>query len=97
MYKRQSKLWSETGRVLAIHDDFERSYLIKRHGRKNPIRRNRIFLRPLNEVAVRDGTPATQPNPPSSALRGDKKQGMQLAAPRRSERIRAKREGGQAL
>ena len=45
-----SKLWSQTGEVLSRHGQSGRSYWIKRHGFKKAIHRNRIYLKPLNEI-----------------------------------------------
>ena len=46
-------LWNETGTIHSCKDDFERSYLVKRHGRNKLITRNRIYLRPLDELDVK--------------------------------------------
>ena len=45
-----SKLWTQTGEILSRHDQSGRSYWVKRHGHKKAIHRNRIYLRPLNEI-----------------------------------------------
>ena len=42
-----SKTWRETGTVVSLDNEFERSYWIKRDGRNAKIRRNRVLLRPL--------------------------------------------------
>ena len=45
----QSKLWEHTGRIVSPYDDNGRSYWVKKHGKKQVIRRNRVFLRPLKK------------------------------------------------
>ena len=45
-----SKLWSQTGEVLSKDDISGRSYWVKRHGHKKAVNRNRIYLKPLNEI-----------------------------------------------
>ena len=42
-----SGMWRETGTIMSLDNEFERSYWIKRDGRSAPIRRNRVLLRPL--------------------------------------------------
>ena len=91
-----SRLWTETGRILSIHDEFERSYLVKRHGRKKPIRRNRIYLRPLNEVVISDDEAEAgqmKKEDLTSKTTHCKKMQQHQAEPRRSERIKAKQRG----
>ena len=46
----QSNLWDMIGWILSAHDSNDRSYWIKRHGKKQVIRRNRVFLRSLKSL-----------------------------------------------
>ena len=84
----ESKIWRESGRILSIDNDFERSYWVQRIGRKKPIRRNRIFLRPLAADAVQK---ADSHCTPVAATQGQCKDSAPQTPPlRRSERVRAK-------
>ena len=51
----ESGLWDQSGKVVSLHDTKERSYWIKRHGKKQLIRRNRVLLRPIkNKTSLRN-------------------------------------------
>jgi hypothetical protein len=56
-----SGLWDQSGRIISIHDAKGRSYWIKRHGKKQVLRRNRIYLRPINELGVEKKCPKYDP------------------------------------
>jgi hypothetical protein len=53
---------------VSLHDTKERSYWIKRHGNKQLIRRNRVFLRPIRKLGDEDQCPSKD-NPTSSFKR----------------------------
>ena len=64
----ESGLWDQSGRVVSLHNTKERSYWIKRHGKKQLIRRNRVLLRPIKKLEVEDQCPPGD-NPTSSFKR----------------------------
>ena len=87
-----SKTWRETGTVVSLDNEFERSYWIKRDGRNAKIRRNRVLLRPLQRKS--SGSPQrraakTSHDLESSSYPASAAQEVSDTL-RRSERLRAR-------
>ena len=50
-----SSTWHKAGTIISLDKDFERSYMVKRDGRQQPVCHNRIHLQPLASAAAQAG------------------------------------------